>query len=444
MSEILQRLMDSYGGGTGNLMLYYDMQTFDLINGSGVVKNLSPASTVGNNNAFLDVGKNTGTFTSGNYSGGNLAYSKLTIDSFNNGFLNYDPENADWSASFLFSFTKTHFEDGILFGCLNPQTYENNGITGIYGRGFNFGINDRNQLFYQAIDFDNGPYMIVADKIELAEKNLCSLSIDPYTVRFIHYDLASDKIYEQTKLTTDKTEMILNNEKFYLGGSNFYYKNAGFSGYLDKFAILSGDYSPSILKSIISGFVSTLTYDTGEQDFFTQITGQSETLIQETGTTGYAAMITGYKSLYSTGYFFDRIESTSINSIPINEGYRFITGFELSNGLKYNEEVGYLYKTDEYKTSGNNANATLGLINSIEIVETGGKTVLRYSVNKTGVVPLYQIYPITGFLGPTGVSIDPLSSQVFISGSTGYDLFLNTGLMEEYRHNYIYYLGKRL
>jgi hypothetical protein len=454
MNDSLKLLMDFYGGGTGNLMLYYDMETFALSGATGVVKNVSPSATVGYNNAFLDSGKTTGIFHNNAYSGGNLSYSKLTFDTFNNGFLDNADEN--WSASFLFSFTKTNSEDGVLFGCLNKDefTFTSNiffsdreyvsGEKLDYGRGFNIGINDRNQLFLQAIDLEAGPYVIVADQIELANKNLCAVSLDPFTVTFSYYDLPSDRVYSQTKLTTDRTENILSNEKFYLGSSNFYYKNPGFSGYIDKFAILSGDYNTDQLKSIISGFVSTNAIDSGEQGFITNVTGYEYNLIQETGITGYAAVLTGYRPVYTTGYFFERVQSTGVNSIPIEEGYRFISGFTLSNNLGYDEEVGYLYKTDEYKTSGNMAHATLGLIDHIDIITTGGKTVLRYKVNQTGSLPLFRIDALTGFLGPTGVSVEPLTNQSSIDGAIDYNFYLNTGLMQEYRHNYLYYLMERI
>jgi hypothetical protein len=454
MNDSLKLLMDFYGGGTGNLMLYYDMETFALSGATGVVKNVSPSATVGYNNAFLDAGKTTGIFHSGAFSGVNLSYSKLTFDTFNNGFLNNADQN--WSASFLFSFTKTNSEDGVLFGCLNKDEFtftsdiiisDQQYLAGEkidYGRGFNVGINDRNQLFLQAIDLEAGPYVIVADQIELANKNLCAVSLDPYTVTFSYYDLPSDRVYSQTKLTTDRTENILSNEKFYLGNSNFYYKNPGFSGYVDKFAILSGDYNADQLKSIISGFVSTNAIDSGERGFVTNVTGYGYTQIQQTGVTGYAAVLTGYRTVYTTGFFFERVQSIGVNSIPIEEGYRFISGFILSNNLGYDEEVGYLYKTDEYKTSGNMAHATLGLIDRIDIITTGGKTVLRYAVNQTGSLPLYRIDALTGSIGPTGVSVQPLTNQSSTDGAVDYNFYLNTGLMQEYRHNYLYYLMERI
>jgi hypothetical protein len=454
MNDSLKLLMDFYGGGTGNLMLYYDMETFALSGATGVVKNVSPSATVGYNNAFLDAGKTTGIFHSGAFSGVNLSYSKLTFDTFNNGFLNNADQN--WSASFLFSFTKTNSEDGVLFGCLNKDEFtftsdiiisDQQYLAGEkidYGRGFNVGINDRNQLFLQAIDLEAGPYVIVADQIELANKNLCAVSLDPYTVTFSYYDLPSDRVYSQTKLTTDRTENILSNEKFYLGNSNFYYKNPGFSGYVDKFAILSGDYNADQLKSIISGFVSTNAIDSGERGFVTNVTGYGYTQIQQTGVTGYAAVLTGYRPVYTTGFFFERVQSIGVNSIPIEEGYRFISGFILSNNLGYDEEVGYLYKTDEYKTSGNMAHATLGLIDRIDIITTGGKTVLRYAVNQTGSLPLYRIDALTGSIGPTGVSVQPLTNQSSTDGAVDYNFYLNTGLMQEYRHNYLYYLMERI
>jgi hypothetical protein len=104
-----------------------------------------------------------------------------------------------------------------------------------------------------------------------------------------------------------------------------------------------------------------------------------------------------------------RVQTTDAASVSIEEGYRFVSGFTFNTNLGYDEEIGYLYKTDEYITSGNMANATLGLIDRIDIITTGGKTVLRYTVNQTGSMPLYRIDTLTGFLGVTGVAVDPLN-----------------------------------
>lgn len=442
MNNALKILMDSYGGGTGNLMLYYDMDTFDTVGSTGVVKNVSPSSTVGSNDAFLESGKSTGTLSDGLYSGCNLAYSKLTVDAFDNGFL--DNSDLNWSASFLFSFTKTHPEDGILFGCLNTEEFDYYGSSGTYGRGFNIGINDRNQLFFQGVDFEEGPYVITADSFELANKNLCSVSIDPYNVTFAYYDLPSDVVYQQTKLTNSRIENILSSEKFYIGGSNVYYKEAAFSGYIDELAVLSGDYSPSILKSIISGFVCNETINTGASGFSTIITGVENTLIQETGITGYTLIQTGTKTLYTTGYFFETVTNISVTNISVDDGYRYLTGYSLVNGFAYNEELGFLYENDLYQTTGDSAHATLGLVDHIEIIKSGQRTVLQYKVKETGSLPLYQISPLTGFIGPTGVSTNPLTSQVYIAGSTGYSFEFIPSIMEDYRQDYLYYLNERI
>ena len=148
--------------------------------------------------------------------------------------------------------------------------------------------------------------------------------------------------------------------------------------------------------------------------------------------------------MYTTGYFFERVQTTGVTSVSIEEGYRFVSGFTFNTNLGYYEEIGYLYKTDEYTTSGNMANATLGLIDRIDIITTGGKTVLRYTVNQTGSMPLYRIDTLTGFLGVTGVAVDPLTTQNSTDGAVDFNFYLNTGLMEEYRHNYLYYLMERI
>ena len=270
---------------------------------------------------------------------------------------------------------------------------------------------------------------------------MCSVSFDPYNVTFAHYDLSSDRVYSQTKLTNDLIENISGNEKFYIGGSNFYYKNPGFSGYLDEFMIISGDYDVNILKSIISGFVSYETLNTGSTGFVTVITGQQITNIQQTGITGYELIVTGSRQVFTTGYYYQTFINTG--SISIEEGQRIVTGFTLSNGLSYNEEIGIIYKTNEYETTGNMAHATLGLIDQVLTYNTGGIDV-TYALKQTGSVPLYGLSPLTGFIGITGSTLTPLTTQVSIEGSDDYSFNFISGIMEEYRHDYLYYLSKRL
>jgi hypothetical protein len=65
---------------------------------------------------------------------------------------------------------------GVLFGSLDKSTSETiNGevITG--SKGYNFGVTDRGNLFYQGFD-RGGDYIYVASDIELAKRNIISFS----------------------------------------------------------------------------------------------------------------------------------------------------------------------------------------------------------------------------------------------------------------------------
>ena len=194
-------------------------------------------------------------------------------------------------------------------------------------------------------------------------------------------------------------------------------------------------------KSIISGFVSYEILNTESTCFVTVVTGQEITTIQETGITGYQLVQTGSKPVFTTGYYYETIITTGFSTVQ--DGQRTITGFTLPNGLSYNEEIGLIYETDEYRSSGNMANATLGLVDQLLTSITGGVN-LSYSVKQTGSIPLYGLSPLTGFIGITGATTAPLTTQVSIDGSTGYSFSFISGVMEEYRHNYLYYLSKRL
>lgn len=436
MNTGLRDLMTEYLGSTGELMLYFDMMDTGEVTGAGFVRNTGPASTVGSYTGYIGDTKSIDTFIIGDKEGGDLTHSRVEFGPFDNGFLQAGEYETD--ATFLFSFTKIDPEDGILFGCLDQDQFDNGSEIKTYGKGFNIGVNDRNKLFLQGIDSNEGPWIATADKLELATKNICSVGIRPYSVTFTHYNLSANKAYSETVSTNVKIENP--DSSYYLGDSNSYYKEAGFSGYVDEFAILSGNFEPSILKSLASGFVATGESFSGDSRVQTVVTGYENVIVRETGYTGYLATPTGTRKIDTTGIFVQ----TTINnvSIGLNEGDRFDTGFTLANGEHYKEEIGFLVKDDLYGTTGNDPHATKGLKDTSLTVE-GSEVTLTTVATETGEYVLYGLTPLTGFTGPSGVERTPLTKEVVIDGETSQIYNFKEGVIEDYRHDYLYYLSER-
>ena len=439
-------------------MLYYDFAEtstgVSLTTGvyQGYVTNVSPSSTVGSFNGVIDratgaseaVAKSSiDTFWLNDQSGVNLSYSNVRFGPFSGaGFL--PPNEYDSDSTFLFSFSHVNQEDGVIFGSLVRDQFDNNGQTGVYGRGFNFGVNDRNKLFFQGIDPFLGEYVLVANELELATKNVCSVQVSPYAVTFGYYNLADDLFQQQTLRSNSRIENNSWTESFFLGKSNTYYKNSNLSGYLDEFMVFSGAINGDDLKSISSGFYSTGVPNSGASSQSVNITGYSYQYLYPTGITGYASVLTGYQSLLTTGEYVEFILQSG--SSGLKEGERFFTGYALNNGFNdhYLEEVGFLIKDNTYATTGDGAHATLGLKDVSQYVTGYTLTYVRSNV-QTGYLPLYSIQSLTGFLSDaTGYVQTPLYSTGTETGILNQTLSLKTDYTLDYRHDYLYYLGERI
>lgn len=416
----------------------------------GYIKNNSPSSTVPNYSGVIDFGvvDDESTIISlltgyipNEVSGANLSKGKISLINFSgDGF--FSQEDLETESTFLFSFEKTGFSDGILFGCLKRDEFDKNGETGVYGRGFNIGVNCRNKLFFQGIDPFIGEYILTANELELSNKNICSVSISPNYVNFGYYNLSLDYAQEQIVASNASIENPYWNENLYLGYSDTYYKNDLFPGYIDEFAIFTGVFPIGSLKSISSGFISTGISSSNNPLTGVFITGYETTLLYPTGITGYQPVITGYREVRTTGNFIDTTRNSS--ETILKEGERFFTGFFTDAG-DYIEEVGFLVNDNLYKTTGNSAHATLGLKDIQQTVQQSSISVSR-SVENTGYLPIFGISGLTGFLydNPTGVIQSPLFGTGIISGSQSETLDLIDDRAILYRKDYLYFLGERL
>ena len=459
MNQTLATLCDAYlEGGTGSVALYYSFDSGSVSsvgagsNYTGTFLNESPSFSVGSlNGLVMDA-----TGSSAN-AAQNLVKASIENDSFNlassnikyggfSGISFLRPEDLDSEFCYLFSFRKTHSTNGVLFGSLVKDSFDNGIVNFSYGRGFNVGVNDRNKLFFQGSDSNVGDYILTAESLELGTENICSLKVSPYEVTFAHYNLEDDEFNQEYLRSNSKIQNNSHTEPFYIGGSPTFLKSGKtFSGYIDNLMIISGSYNPSDLKAVSSGFVATGIPVSGASFSNEIVTGHSVSLITPSGVTGYQPVITGYLDGTTTSDLIQFVLTSS--STGFSDGTRLMTGYVLPNGSgSYLEETSYLYKTNIYRPTGDDAFATLGLTDSGAVVDSYSIETTRVTNIITGSVPLYKFVPITGILlsAPTGYSKTILSTTNIVTGDSIENLGFIPSYKTKYKKDYLYFLERRL
>jgi len=460
LNQTLSTLCDAYlENGTGSVALYYSFDSGSVSslggagNFTGVFKNESPSFSVGGlTGIVLDATGSTANAAENSLktkienNSFNLSFSNIKYGGFSGiSFLN--PTDFDSEFVYLFSFRKTQSEDGVLFGSLVKENFDNGIVNFSYGKGFNVGINDRNKLFFQGSDAVVGDYILTADQLELADENICSLKVSPYEVTFAHYNLADDE-FEQQYLRTDcKIQNLDYTQPLLIGGSPTYLRSGKtFSGFIDNLMIISGNHNPSDLKAISSGFVATGIPSSGNSYSDEIVTGHSIVTLTPIGVTGYQPIITGYQTVISGSQLIEFTLVADPSPYSRNDGDRFFTGYTLPNNSgSYLEETSFLIPDYNYRPTGDDAFATLNLRNSGDFVTRYTLTGIR-NLSATGSIPLYGLTPITGLLlgEATGYQKTTLSTTIFRTGNLVEDLQFLDQYKGRYKKDFIYYLDKRL
>lgn len=368
---------------------------------------------------------------SGNFTRGNLFVSGSTNINFND-------------CSLMFRISNDEYKGGVIMGCFEKTTEVVNGQTYIGSKGFNFGVDDRGHLFFQSLS-NNGEYVYTSNSIELSKNSVIGLSIGAGEIEFSRFNYINQD-YEIDSFSFD-TNYIKNPDSVFFGNSKTFYKNASpysianFSGYMTDIAMFSGRIPAFSLYEIGYGMIGDYFVSQDPVATYTgAITGYSRTFSYDTGVTGWTTGVTGYK----TG----RLD------------YAILTGgFSLSSSSSVLEGTtgGFLYSTDSgnyleiqgildpsligtYSPTGNNAYDTLGLQNvslSANVYTySSGRQVANYQI------PMYGKVALTGIIGQTLISETPLYDIKYI---TGYQSgIIVTGLANDLKKDYIYFLGERL
>ena len=423
----------------------------------GVIENCEPATDTGLYSGVLlglelrQLSRNIllqGHFLAGNQAHLNESNIKVTGTSslpYSNCSVLFDAEfNGDVS-------------DCVLFGSLEKtsSTINKEVITG--AKGYNVGINSRGNLFYQGFD-EGGDFIYTAKSIDLAKRNIVGFSLGNDSLSLLRFDYLNHQIQKEEFMVD--TSFIANNEEFYLGGSNQYFRGgaAGPSGEfktsnlsLNSFCLLSGAASPSTMLVVGSGLIGDYFSAETSAVFHKRITGYDQTTVYKTGITGYDYEETG-SMVFSTGRYMRTGNLIGIGSTAIEEGDRYFAYYSFDSALSdsgvttFNkEEVGFLHPDSgyQYLPTGEQAFATLGL----QDVEGA---LLQYTEQEgisgagTVSVEFFGSRFQTGILSEiSGVIQEPLYETALNTPTLPTSGIRLGGLAEKLKKNYVYYLGKR-
>jgi len=453
-------------GKTQRLLVHYDFSGMsgrhigNELDGTlnyGVIENCDPANDTGlYSGVVVGVGDTTvasaklfttGTFLNNNKA--NLETSNLKITGTNSIPLS--------SCSALFDFEFNSDVTGcVLFGSLEKtsNTINDQVITG--AKGYNVGITDRGKLFYQGFN-KKGDFIKTVDSVELSKRNVVSFSVGSNNVSFARMDYLNNSIQSET-FDVD-TSFIAENEEIFLGGSDEYIRTTSGEQIssnisLNSFCLLSGYIPPSATFSLGSGLVGNyFTGITSPATFKEQVTGYKQTIVYQTGVTGYDYDGTGSINI-STGRYMRTGNFFGATSVNTGEGDRYFIYRSFDNALSdsgiksfVKEEVGYLHPSSGYQyspTGDKSAFDTLGLVGV-----DGGVTEYAEQVGISGAgtiaVQLYASRMLTGVTsGISGVIQEPLADSIIDRPEV-----LNSGIRMNvnsinFKKDYIYYLGERL
>jgi len=436
------------------LKVFYDFNTgstFLVQSGSyykPYLKNITPSYNTGKYHAEIYGLQNTDTGTINFYLTGQYGFLEKNgsgdLSRFN-AVISGQPDFNFNDCSMLFNFSNEKYSNGILFGSFQKTEDVINDVVYKGSKGFNFGINDRGKLFFQSLS-DIGEYIFTANNIELSKKNIVSLSVGSNEVQISRFDYLNNDI--QTESFHINTDYVKNSELLYIGSSPNYYSliyplQPTFDGYISNLAIFSGNLASQFLYDFGSGLLSTYYYNTGQVTGYSTITGYTTTPLYATGVTGYITGVTGYRSVltgsgnYLTGGF--SLSGTSSKT----EGSK-IFNYYSGSGISYKEEIGFLSSaySGTYNPTGLNAFDTLGLQNISQNVNIYNEQSGVYNTYVN--VPLYGVTALTGYTTEiTGYTQVPLTGTVYETGVANSGVSMNGTLSEEFKKDYIYYLGER-
>ncbi len=448
-------LMNKSLGDNSKLALYYDFNSGSAYSEgagtsyTGYLKSVHPSKSAGNHNMILpSLTSTTSTGALFSVTGTFLNAGDSGDFSISNGKITGTPNFKLNNCTFLFSTKKTKQEAGLIFGSLKKIEQTEDSVDYKYSSGINIGINARNKLFVNGIG-DEGEYVLTANDIELANKNICSVSIGGDSINFARYDLGLNEIDEQSYPVQTSLIQTDTNQVGFVGGGDtvdFFRPGGNYSGIIDRLAIFSGVIDTDSCLYMASGWNAELDYQAPGTKNVEVTTGYQNEIIYNTGYTGVQVLVTG-NFAEKTGWVTKTFGIDLHTGSGVFEGSLFKTGTALQTGFLdvVLESQGLVVDDLLYNPTGDSAEATLGLDNTASsLINTGVHSISFATPTTTGVIQVFAS-GLTGFVTgePTGSIKTAIKQTITITGEETHAIIPSTGRMFEYKYDSIYFKDER-
>ena len=342
--------------------------------------------------------------------------------------------------------------DGVIFGSLEKTEETINSIDYTGSKGFNVGVTSRGHLFLQCYGKDQDQITVLDS--ELSKRNLIGISSFGDSITLSTFDYINKKINSK-EVSTD-SDYLSNPDFFYIGGSKNYYSSSNevsktlVNNHINKLAVFSGAISEDALYYFGSGILGQYSQTAATTSSSNRVTGYSETLVYQTGITGYDYQVTGQLTIATGREIITGVTLSSSEQPQISrkEGERYYKYYTLNAGgheTFYKEELGHLHPDSGYlyEPTGDDAYATLGLQ---DISDNLATYLLQQTTGQGEItVDLYGKNPLTGTLTDiSGVVQTPLTESYTTVTQEAFSGVNLTGFSEDLKKNYIYYRGERI
>ena len=396
--------------GSGCFSLYYDFENYSsnyiLSTGDGDYSpnQMHSGEIFGDLAAFKDTKVGSGAF---NLSPGDNNYIKIE-----NILLDEDLATPmGWT--FLISQEKIDNSCGTIFSNFAGEQY----VTS----GWEFGINNANQLYFKYQDAQGGVmagepyYNILTLNNTPSAKNYYSVTYGSNRVELGSYDPQKDSW--ETVGTTVNSNYIRNNKDWYIGRGEYDY-----IGYMDKFAFFNIPLTSSDVAGIINASYQEIEFNKGQESLLVSgvVTGYGSIPAGETGTLYSSGEFSGYTEYTING---DKLVSYPIKGfVPSGSGYFEEGAYYTGSGDLTCPETGQFY---------NRALATEDLPNAVT-----GFDIQPSGCEKTFRTEVYRDTDVTGVLWTgSGVGEELYSPSKTIITDEGDTVLTGPGATGDYSYN---------
>lgn len=456
------QIIDSFGDNK-RLAVYYDFNESNTYNTHTFAQTSNSiwSGTIANQYPAFDTDKYSGVFINNTFSDSSevqtfLNNSVFASDSLDLTHANLAVKTHDLNFNDLSVFVDFEFggavSDGVIFGSFEKTEETINSIDYTGAKGFNVGVTSRGHLFLQCYGKDKDQITVLDS--ELSKRNLIGISSFGDSITLSTFDYINEKITSK-EIETD-SDYLTNPDFFYIGGSKNYYNSSNetsktlVNNHINKLAVFSGAVSEDYLYYIGSGILGEYEQTSATSTSATRVTGYSETIVYQTGVTGYNYAVTGTLTIATGRESITAVSLSSAGQTPISreEGERYYKYYTLNAGGNqtfYKEELGHLHPDSGYiyHPTGDDAYATLGLQDISDNLSTF--LLQQNTGQEQTTINLYGKTAITGTSTQiSGVVQTPITESYIASvteASSGVSL---TGFSEDLKKNYIFYRGERI